>query len=90
MTGERWKRASVAADALAWPEQERAAFVTSRCDGDESLSQDVDSLLASTIKAADLFETPILTASGVHAVLSEAEARIAAAGCRLPRSWSTP
>src|SRR5580765_1658123 len=65
---ERVKR--VAAEALARPADERAAYAVSACSGDEALCREVLSLLDSIEQAGDRFETPALALpSGSRAVV---------------------
>jgi TolB-like protein/Tfp pilus assembly protein PilF/tRNA A-37 threonylcarbamoyl transferase component Bud32 len=77
MTGDQWQAVKrIAAAALELPEGERTAFVVSQCGHDAPLCRDVQSLLVSTAKATDLFETPMLSAAGVQAILTEAEGAV--------------
>jgi len=60
MTREDWQRIKVvSAAALEQPEAERWAYVTGRCAGDEAFAREVRSLIASTLKASHLFESPV-------------------------------
>jgi TolB-like protein/Tfp pilus assembly protein PilF/tRNA A-37 threonylcarbamoyl transferase component Bud32 len=77
MTGHQWQAVKrIAAAALELPEGERTAFVVSQCGHDAPLCRDVQSLLVSTAKATDLFETPMLSAAGAQAILAEAEGAV--------------
>ena len=59
MTREDWLRVKhITALALERPEAERELFVANACVDHRDLEPDVRSLLASTIKAAGLYETP--------------------------------
>jgi tetratricopeptide (TPR) repeat protein len=60
MTRDEWQRIKVvSAAALEQPEAERWAYVTGRCAGDEAFAREVRSLIASTLKASQLFEHPV-------------------------------
>ena len=72
MTPDEWHRIKeITSDALAEPEAARAAYITSRCGGDDILRLEVISLLDSTIKASDLYEAPAFTTAGAMRVLAE-------------------
>ena len=78
MTGDEWRVVkTIAAEALDRPEGERAAFVEARCAADFVLRREVLSLLASARQATTLYETPLIAAGGMHAVLAEVEAEAA-------------
>ncbi|HEY7545247.1 MAG TPA: hypothetical protein VID27_10210, partial [Blastocatellia bacterium] len=58
MTAERWQRIeALFHDALARAPRERADFLLQACE-DDSLRQQVESLLASFDEASDFMETP--------------------------------
>ena len=74
MTRERWRDVkAITADALGLAEHERAVFIASRCGADQALCREVQSLVAAALKATDLFERPVISTAGLHAVLTEAE-----------------
>src|SRR4026209_2940249 len=74
MTGERWREVkAITADALGVTELDRAGFIASRCGADQALCREVQSLVAAALKATDLFERPLISTAGLHAVLTEAE-----------------
>jgi serine/threonine protein kinase/tetratricopeptide (TPR) repeat protein len=57
--GERWARIkAVFVEAFEVSESERGAFVARACDGDATLRQEVESLLASEKAAASFLEAP--------------------------------
>jgi TolB-like protein/Tfp pilus assembly protein PilF/predicted Ser/Thr protein kinase len=59
MTPERWQKIeSLLHDALARTPAERGAFLDEACAGDETLRQDVESLLASTEQIDSFLESP--------------------------------
>ena len=58
-TAERWARVKrTVIEALELPEAERNAFIARVCGADDDLHREVESLLASALASADLFETP--------------------------------
>jgi eukaryotic-like serine/threonine-protein kinase len=70
MTRDEWQRIkAIASAALAEPESQRAAYVSSRCGGDEALRGEVESLVHSAAKAAHLFESPTVVMAGAAAAL---------------------
>jgi serine/threonine protein kinase len=70
MTRDEWRRIkAIAADALAEPESHRAAFVSSRCEGDNGLRGEVESLVHSAAKAAHLFERSTIVIGGGAAAI---------------------
>ena len=74
MTPHEWHRIKdITTAALAEPEAARSAYVTARCGGDETLRFEVLSLLESTVKASNLYETPAFTTAGAAYVLTEAD-----------------
>jgi serine/threonine protein kinase/tetratricopeptide (TPR) repeat protein len=75
MTPDEWQHIKeITTGALTEPEAARSAYVMARCGGDEILCLEVLSLLDSTVKATDLFETPAFTAAGGAVwVLTEAD-----------------
>jgi serine/threonine protein kinase/tetratricopeptide (TPR) repeat protein len=73
MTAEEWVVIKgIVSDALAVPEARRAAVIDSGCAGDESLRAQVRSLLESVALAADLYEAPAFSTSGLLVALAEA------------------
>ena len=57
MDAERWARIkSIFFAAAELPEAERSAFIRSRCDGDETLSLEIESLLAAHDRAGSFIE----------------------------------
>ena len=61
MTPDRWKQIEdMLQFALGRTPAERAAFLDEACAGDDSLRQDVESLLASNEQVASFLETPAL------------------------------
>ena len=74
MTGEQWRAIkTIAAEALDVPDSERAAFVEARCAADPALRAEVASILRSAREATTLYETPVMSARGLHAIIEEAE-----------------
>src|SRR5262245_859384 len=70
MTRDQWRRIkAIASDALAEPESQRAAYVSSHCEGDEALRGEVESLVHSASIAAHLFESPTIVMAGAAAAL---------------------
>jgi serine/threonine-protein kinase len=56
---ERWTRTkALFVEALELPESERGAYIARACGGDDSLRNEIESLLASEKAAADFIETP--------------------------------
>jgi serine/threonine protein kinase/Tol biopolymer transport system component len=65
MESERWRRIEdLCHEALARPAEERAAFLTEACAGDELLERDVSSLLAQDLKAENFMSAPALAGAG--------------------------
>ncbi len=61
MDSERWKQVdNLLQSALELPSGGRAAFLRQACAGDQSLEQEVQSLLAAQQKAASFLETPAM------------------------------
>jgi eukaryotic-like serine/threonine-protein kinase len=59
MQAERWLRIkSIFHDAVEQPPGERAAYVRSRCDGDEALASEIECLLAAHDQATSFIEAP--------------------------------
>ena len=57
MKPERWARIKlICYEAAEKPADERAAFIRSRCNGDESLAMEIEALLVVQDEAGDLFE----------------------------------
>ena len=57
--GQRWARIkAVFVEALEVPENERSAFVARACEGDTTLAEEIESLLASEKAAASFLEAP--------------------------------
>src|ERR1041385_2563747 len=57
MNPERWARIkSIFYDAAEKPADQQAAFVRSRCDGDESLALEIESLLSAHEQAGEFIE----------------------------------
>ena len=57
MTPERWQQIKqIFQSALERPADERAAFIRSQCDGDETLASEVESLLAAQDRAGSFIE----------------------------------
>jgi non-specific serine/threonine protein kinase/serine/threonine-protein kinase len=57
----RWDEIKeLVAAALEQPREAREEFVTTRCNGDESLRREVDSLLSSYEEAGEFLDTPVL------------------------------
>jgi serine/threonine protein kinase/tetratricopeptide (TPR) repeat protein len=70
MTRDEWQRIkAIASGALAEPESQRAAYVSSHCGGDGALRGEVESLVDSATKAAQLFESPTVVMAGAAAAL---------------------
>src|SRR5688572_12689106 len=70
MTRGEWQRIKdIAAAVLAEPESARPECLDSWCRSDPTLRSEVESLLTSTIQAADLYETPTLLMRGAGAAL---------------------
>jgi eukaryotic-like serine/threonine-protein kinase len=70
MTRDEWQRIkAIASGALAEPESQREAYVSSHCGGDGALRGEVDSLVDSATKAAHLFESPTVVVAGAAAAL---------------------
>jgi serine/threonine protein kinase/TolB-like protein/Flp pilus assembly protein TadD len=70
MTRDEWRRIkAIASGALAEPESQRAAYVASHCGEDDVLRGEVESLLHSASKAANLFEGPTVVMAGAAAAL---------------------
>jgi serine/threonine protein kinase/tetratricopeptide (TPR) repeat protein len=70
MTRDEWQRIkAIACGALAEPESQRAAYVSSHCGDDETLRGEVESLVHSASKAAHLFESPTVVMAGAAAAL---------------------
>jgi tetratricopeptide (TPR) repeat protein/tRNA A-37 threonylcarbamoyl transferase component Bud32 len=71
MDRDLWRRVKrIAADALAQPDVERAAFVADQCGIDEGLRREVESLIQSAVLATPLYETPALVVAEAAAVES--------------------
>src|SRR5262249_48227640 len=69
---------------LERPEEERAACIERLCGGDPILERDVIALLDSADQAADLFETPAISAPlGVRALEGMVQSRRLEAGARI-------
>ncbi|HEY3043179.1 MAG TPA: hypothetical protein VGJ39_04100 [Vicinamibacterales bacterium] len=65
MTRDEWVRVKeIAAEALARPEVDRAAYVAARCGQNDLLCHEVQSLLDSVAKATGLYETLEFTRAG--------------------------
>src|SRR5436305_8703599 len=61
MTPERWAHVEhLYYAAQGRPEQERAAFLTDTCAGDDALQREVESLLAQLASAADFLSEPAI------------------------------
>jgi hypothetical protein len=57
MNPERWARIKpIFYEAAEQPVSERAAFIRSRCDGDESLAMEIESLLGANDRAGSFIE----------------------------------
>src|SRR5687768_1101120 len=70
MTRDDWRRIKeIAAAALEEPDSSRSAYVASRCGADDALRAEVESLLDSATRAADLFETPTVLRAGARAAI---------------------
>ena len=70
MTRGEWQHIKeIAAAVLAEPESARPGCLDSWCRSDSTLRAEVESLLTSTLQAADLFETPTLLMRGAGAAL---------------------
>jgi Tol biopolymer transport system component len=77
MTSDRLRRIEhVCAEALARPADERAAFLTIACAGDDDLRREVESLLAHEHTAAGFMSVPA-SAVVVSAVLEQAKGTLA-------------
>jgi eukaryotic-like serine/threonine-protein kinase len=73
MTREEWQRVkTIASEALAQPDADRARWVAERCAGNDALRREVLTILASIHSAADLFETPQLSPLPALAILADA------------------
>ena len=83
MTPERWRQITgIFHAALARDAAERQAFVARRCEGDEALRRDVDSMLAAHLGAGGFGETPAFaTERAFDAVTSLSQ--LALSGTRL-------
>lgn len=61
MTPERWRKVEeVFESALERAPEERSAYLTAACSGDEALREQVETLIASYEKAGDFIEEPAL------------------------------
>jgi len=61
MYPERWKQVErLYYSSLEREEDQRAAFLTAACAGDDSLRREVDSLLAHQSQARDMLESPVM------------------------------
>lgn len=59
MTPERWQHVKAILDAaLEHDPDERAAFISKACDGDEQLRQELESLIVSHEQAGSFIEQP--------------------------------
>ena len=77
MTSDRWRRVEdLCHAALACAVEERAAFLTTACAGDDGLQREVESLLAQEHKAAGFMSVPA-SAVAVSAVLDHAKGTLA-------------
>ena len=73
MTSDRWRRVEDLCNAaLACAVEERAAFLTTACAGDDELQREVESLLAHEHKAAGFMRVPASTLA-VSAVFDQAK-----------------
>ncbi len=67
VTRDEWARIKeIVSGALARPVPERAAYVAAECAANETLRQAVDSLLAASVQAADLYEDPTVLTAGTR------------------------
>ena len=79
MTREEWRRVKgIVAAALAHPDADRPAFLNGQCGPDAVMRGEVESLLAATVQAAELYEDPTLMIAGAR-LTHEALEHLAAA-----------
>jgi serine/threonine protein kinase/TolB-like protein/Tfp pilus assembly protein PilF len=70
MTREEWLHIKdIVAGTMGEQEPARQAYIASRCGSDMTLRSEVESLVESTIRAAQLYETPTLLITGAGVVL---------------------
>jgi TolB-like protein/Tfp pilus assembly protein PilF/tRNA A-37 threonylcarbamoyl transferase component Bud32 len=70
MTRDDWRRIKdIAGGALDEPVASRAAYVAARCGVDQSLRREVESLIASTTRAEQLFESPAILMAAAEAAI---------------------
>src|SRR5262245_16740518 len=65
MTPEQWQQArEILHEALEYPSDRRAAFLTKSCSGNDALRSEVEALLAAYEKAGSFLEDPLLKTTG--------------------------
>jgi hypothetical protein len=70
VTHDDWTRVKgIVSGALAHAEADRAAYLNGQCGSDAAVRNEVESLLAAAVSAADLYEDPHLLIAGAELAL---------------------